>query len=164
MSLMTPPYVMHEEYYTEHPNMEILYEDPGDRRNHFLYLNGLWRNGEESIIHARETMDYEDYIALKFFGTSANVVMSPPESAEPYDVRVLLDESPPCRRRARAKTSCTNDDGNSYVSVDESRMYFLVDMDEFTSGELRLTSNSPEFRVFAFTFGSYMGGDPAKDS
>ena len=163
MSLMTPPYVMHEEYYTEHPNMEILYEDPGDRRNHFLYLNGLWRNGEESIIHARATQDYEDYIALKFFGTSANVVMSPPESAEPYNVRVLLDESPVPQAHA-GKDIMYDDDGNSYVSVDESRMYFLVDMDAFGSGELRLTSNSPEFRVFAFTFGSYMGGDPAKDS
>ena len=59
-----PPYVLHEEYFRK-TDAEILYTDAGEHRNHFMYLNGLWLNTEESLVHARETSDYEDHIALK---------------------------------------------------------------------------------------------------
>ena len=57
-----------------------------------------------------------------------------------------------------------DDEGNSYVVVDTSRMYYLIDKDTFGGGSLRLTSNSSDFSVFAFTFGSYEGGEPVKES
>ncbi len=174
MSQQFPPYVRHVEYY-EAPDVKVLYEDPGERVNHFLYLNGLWLNTEESLVHARETMDYEDYIALQFFGTSVNVVMSPHSQAEgtegevgaelgePYDVRVFLDDGPVPEDQA-GKDIEYDAEGNSYVVVDTSRMYFLVNKGEFGGGELRLSSNSPDFTVFAFTFGSYEGGEPGARS
>ena len=161
MSQQIPPYVLHEEYY-QAPDAEVLYEDPGEHINHFLYINGLWLNTAESLVHARTTEDYEDYLALKFFGTSVNVVMSP-ESETAYDVRVVLDDGPVPHDRA-GKDIMYDDEGNSYVAVDKSRMYYLVDQPEFGGGELRLASNSDEFEVFAFTFGSYQGGEPARES
>ena len=171
MSQQYPPYVRHVEYY-EAPDVKVLYEDPGEYINHFLYLNGLWLNTQESLVHARETMEYEDYIALKFFGTSVNVVMAPEsreeesdvgEAAEPYHVRIFLDDGPVPADQA-GRDIMYDSDGNSYVTVDKSRMYFLVNMDDFGGGELRLTSNSPDFTVFAFTFGSYEGGEPVARS
>ena len=156
-----PPYVLHEEYY-QGPDMEVMYTDPGEHRNHFLYLQGLWLNTAESLVHARETSDLEDYLALKFVGTSVNAVMSPGEET-PYDVVVFLDDAPVPEERA-GKDIMYGPDGSSYIEVDESRMYFLVDQQEFASGELRLASNSPEFEIFAFTFGAYEGGEPARDS
>ncbi len=160
-SMVTPPYVRHVEYY-EAPNTEVLYQDPGEHQNHFLYLNGLWLNTFESLIHARETTDFEDYMALKFFGTSANVVMSPGADG-PYEVRVFLDDAPIPEDQAGSDIMY-DDDGNSYVVVDTSRMYYLIDKDTFGGGSLRLTSNSSDFSVFAFTFGSYEGGEPVKES
>ena len=171
MSQQMPPYVRHVEYY-EAPDAKVLYEDPGEHINHFLYLNGLWLNTLESLVHARETEDYEDYIALKFYGTSVNVVMAPESHGEgeeggvpgdPYQVRIMLDDGPVPEEQA-GKDIMYDSEGNSYVSVDESRMYFLVNKDEFGGGELRLTSNSPDFTVFAFTFGSYEGGEPGRNS
>ena len=171
MAQQAPPYVRHVEYY-EAPDAKVLYEDPGEYINHFLYLNGLWLNTEESLVHARETMDYEDYIALKFFGTSVNVVMSPEshgegeasaQPAEPYNVRIFLDDAPVPEEQA-GRDVMYDSDGNSYVTVDTSRMYFLVNKEMFGGGELRLASNSTDFNVFAFTFGSYQGGEPVKKS
>ncbi|MCY4652017.1 MAG: hypothetical protein OXC95_02500, partial [Dehalococcoidia bacterium] len=171
MSQQYPPYVRHVEYY-EAPDVEVLYEDPGEHINHFLYLNGLWLNTQESLVHARETMDYEDYIALKFFGTSVNVVMAPEsqegeaevsEEAVPYEVRIILDDGPVPEERA-GRDIMYDSDGNSYVTVDRSRMYSLVNMDDFGGGVLKLSSNSPDFTVFAFTFGSYEGGEPVATS
>ena len=171
MSQQFPPYVRHVEYY-EAPDARVMYEDPGEYVNHFLYLNGLWLNTQESLVHARETTDYEDYIALKFFGTSVNVVMAPESHAEgedeselgePYQVRIFLDDAPVPEDQA-GKDIMYDAEGNSYVTVDESRMYFLVNKDAFGGGELRLSSNSPAFTVFAFTFGSYEGGEPGARS
>ena len=156
-----PPYVLHEEYY-KGPDAEVMYTDPGEHRNHFLYLQGLWLNTAESLVHARETTNLEDYMALRFVGTSVNVVMTPGEGS-PYDVVVYLDDGPIPEERA-GKDIMYDSDGSSYVEVDESRMYFLVDQQEFASGELRLASNSADFTVFAFTFGAYEGGEPARDS
>ena len=159
-AMTVPRYVAHVEYY-DAPDVDILYQDPGERLNHFLYLNGLWTNGLESLTHARETADYEDYMALKFFGTSANAVMSPGEGGAGYEVRVYLDGAPVPAESAGGDIEY-DADGNSYVAVDASRMYYLIDKDAFGGGELRLASNSADFSVFAFTFGSYEGGEPVK--
>ena len=152
-----PPYVLHEEYYRK-TDAKILYEDPGGHQNHFMYLNGLWLNTEESLVHARETSDYEDHIALKFFATSVNAVMAP-AGADSFRLRVELDGQPLMSDQAGPDVMFAND-GESYIIVDEARMYTIVNTATFQEHELTLSSNSPAFSLFAFTFGSYEGGEP----
>ena len=147
-----PPYVPYPEYYQER-NSDIEYTDPGEHNNHFIYLEGLWRNTLESLVHAQETENYEDYIAIRFYATSVNAVMAPVDS-ESFPVRLTLDEAPLGPDIAGVDVM-VDEDGNSYVLVDEARMYSLVDASEFGGHELKLSSNSPEFSLFAFTFGSY---------
>ena len=48
-----------------------------------------------------------------------------------------------------------DDRGNSYVEVDEARMYRLIRMEEFEQHELQINSNSDRFELFTFTFGAY---------
>ena len=153
-----PPYVLpdvHPEYYTQ-PDAVSEYMDPGEYHNHFLYLQGMWRNGKESLRHARETTNFEDYMALRFYGNSANVVVSP-EGDEPYDIRITLDDMPVAEEYKGADIMY-DDEGNSYVRVDEPRMYRLVSSSKYEGHELRLSSNSDAFSVFAFTFGAYTDG------
>ena len=156
-SASVPPYVLHQEFY-QVPDSDTLYIDPGDHANHFLYLNGLWRNQEESLVHARETEEYEDYVAVKFYGTSVNAVLSS-LSAEPFTVRVTIDGEALTADQTGADIAF-DEDGNSYVLVEEARMYNLVNMPVFNGHELELRTNSTEFSLFAFTFGSYEGGEP----
>ena len=156
--LSSAPYVLHQEYYEEE-DAEIFYTDPGEYRNHFLYLQGLWRNESERLVHARETESYEDYLALKFNATSVNAVMSPVNGGE-YDVRVLLNDEP-ISPEAAGTDVMYDDDGNAYIVVDSARMYHIVNLPEYQSHELKLSSNSPEFSLFAYTFGAYDGGEPA---
>ena len=157
LSRSSPPYILHEEYYQKR-DADILYTDPGTHENQFLYLNGLWRNGDESIMHARETEDYDDYIALKFFATSVNAVMTLEESLG-YAVRLTLDGMALGPEQAGVDVMY-DDDGNSFVMVNEPRMYNLVNLAEFGGHELTLSSNSSDFALFAFTFGVYEGGEP----
>ena len=151
------PYVLHEEFYVE-TDADILYKDPGKHQNDYLYLNGLWRNREESLVHARETENYEDYIAIKFYATSVNAVMAP-ENPGKLRVRVRLNGVPLMPALAGADVMF-DADGDSYILVDEARMYRVVDMPTFGGHELTLSSNSSEFELFAFTFGGYKGGEP----
>ena len=51
-------------------------------------------------------------------------------------------------------------DGNSYIDVNEARLYNLVNLMEFGGHELKLSSNSSGLLVFAYTFGVYEGGEP----
>ena len=151
------PYVLHEEYYQKR-DAEILYQDPGDHQNHYMYLSGLWLNTEESLVHARETSDYEDHIALRFFATSANAVIAP-AGADSFRLRVELDGQPLMPDQAGPDVMFAKD-AESYIIVDEARMYRIVNTTTFQEHELTLSSNSSAFSLFAFTFGSYEGGEP----
>ena len=156
-SQTAPPYVLHVEYY-ETPDADVLYEDPGEHQNHFIYLNGLWRNTEESLVHARETESHEDYIAINFYATSANAVMAS-EELKSSKVRLTIDGAPVDPGLAGADVMF-DEDGNSYVQVRESRMYRLIDTPTFGGRELKLSPNSEGVSIFAFTFGAYTGGEP----
>ena len=152
-----PPYILHPEYYDKF-DADVLYTDPGDHQNQFMYLHGLWRNEAERIVHARQTEGYEDYVALKFYGTSVNVVLGL-ESAEPYRVRVTLDDAPLTDAQAGVDVMF-GANGETFVLVDESRMYNLINLPEYGGSELKLSSESDAFTLFAFTFGAYQGGEP----
>ena len=147
------PYVLHSEFYQMFDS-PVEYKDPGDHSNHFIYLQGLWHNGLESLRHARATKDYEDYMAILFYATSVNIVMSP-EGGEPFQVMVTIDGAP--LKPTQAGVDITFDaDGKSFVMVNESRMYRVVKMPEFGGHEMKLSSNSDDFSVFAFTFGAFV--------
>ena len=51
-----------------------------------------------------------------------------------------------------------DDEGGTYIMVDRDRMYRLIESPEYSGHELKLASNSEQFTVFAFTFGSYPTG------
>lgn len=148
-----PPYIVQREFYDEIDH-DAEYQDPGEHVNHFIYLHGLWHNGRESLTHARTTENYEDYLLVKFYARSVNVVIAP-QGAEGYDVKVTLDGKPLDRTQAGADVRL-DQDGNTYVRVDEARMYRIVKLPEFGGHELKLSSNSNDFTVFAYTFGSYI--------
>ena len=46
----------------------------------------------------------------------------------------------------------------SYFVVDEPRMYQILELPEFESHEMTLSSNSDAFSLLAMTFGAYKEG------
>ena len=149
------PYIIQPEFYAVPAGGPILLKDPGDHLNHFLYLQGMWLNGLDAAQHARATEDLEDYAALKYFGTSVNVVLG--NGGEPYRVYLTVDEGPiPLADRG---TDIEEDEGGrTFILVDQDRMYRLIESSEYGGHEMKLNSNSDDFAIFAFTFGSYNTG------
>ena len=153
------PYVLHEEYYHGLGRV-VEYEDTEEEHyNQFIYLQGSWINELEHLRHARVTENYEDYIFVNFKAAEVNVVLTIGDSDEPYDVRVLVNDEPVKEEQAGLDVQW-DDEGNSYLRVEEPRMYRVIQLDDFEGHELKLSSNSDQFRVFAYTFGAYTEAQP----
>ena len=69
-------------------------------------------------------------------------------------MRVLVDGAPVARQFAGADVRYDEQD-NSFILVDQDRMYAVLSFPEFEAHELKLSSNSDSFSVFAYTFGAY---------
>ncbi len=153
------PYVLHEEYY-QGLGRVVEYEDIDEEHfNQFIYLQGSWINELEHLRHARVTENYEDYIYVNFRAAEVNVVLTIGDSDDPYDVRVLINDEPVKEEQAGLDIQW-DDEGNSFITVEEPRMYRVIQLDDFEGHELKLSSNSDQFRVFAYTFGAYVEEQP----
>lgn len=148
-------YAAQAEYYFE-PEKTREYVDKGEYAPQKWYLHGSWNNGREAIIHARQTTNLEDYIAFHFAGRSANVVINPVHP-EPFDVFVQVDDRPLSPDEAGADIKF-DEQGRSYFTVTEPRLYAFIEMPEYGERIVKLASNSNNLAIFAFTFGIYQEG------
>ena len=147
--------VAHPAYYDDRDEVNA-YTDPGAHLNQYIYLQGHWLNGPESLVHARATQDYDDYLAIKYFAAAVNAVLRS-ASGESYTVWVTLDGRTLTEENRGADVTF-DEEGRSVVIVDEPRMFRLVETGELAPHELRLSSNSDQFSLFAYTFGFYTEG------
>ena len=135
---------------------ELFYEDGGSYAHNKWYVQGLWRNEREAIVHARETETLEDYFAIKFASRSVIVVINP-EAPGPFDVVVEIDGEPLTEAQA-GEDIAWDAEGRSLLKVDGGREYLAVELDEFGVHELKLSSNAANFAIFALTFGINLAG------
>ncbi|MBI4218952.1 MAG: redoxin domain-containing protein, partial [Chloroflexi bacterium] len=148
-------YAGQDDYYTA-PDRTVFYADNQPHAHNKWYLQGLWRNETEAIVHAREIADLEDYMALKFAARSVNVVIEPGRPV-PFDVYVEMDGRW-LKPDEVGEDIVFDDQGRSFFKVSGPRLYAIVEIPEFGIHELKLRSNSDSFAVFAFTFGNYTEG------
>jgi hypothetical protein len=151
-------YIAHASYY-DGPERTADYTDPGNHFNQAMFLQGSWLNGLEAIEHGRATDNYEDYIAMRVFARSANIVIDLKEGVEPFAVKVTVaDEDTGLDRpldESEAGVDIVYRDGESFLEVNEGRMFFALSLPEYGETELKFASNSPDFALFAMTFGAY---------
>ena len=164
-----PPYVAQQEYFDA-----ILTQDDRtetttgimdttvpsvihDIQPHRLYFQGQWSVEPERIRHARATQELDDYLALKYAAKSVNAVLTS-DSGEPYRVYLTVDGAMMTADNAGADVQW-DENGASYVLVDEPRMYGLVDNPHYLPQSILIMgSTSHDFGLFAFTFGVYAEG------
>ena len=126
------------------------YNDPGDYEDGKFYLQGVWSIDSESVTHSRTGSNFEDYIAIDYSARSVNVVVRP-TGGDPFPVIVTLDGEPvPVEHRG--KDIAEDGDGNTVLNIDGPRMYNVLQSPMQRRGELRLSTNSPDFSLFTYTF------------
>ena len=130
---------------------------PQQLEPHLLYFQGQWSVEPERIRHARVTESLEDYLALNYAAKSVNAVLTS-DSGEPYQVVVTQDGAMLSAENAGLDIQW-DENGRSYIQVDEPRMYAIIDNPQYSPQSLlTMRSNSDDFGLFAFTFGVYAEG------
>ena len=145
-------YVGHSEH-CDSLDQVVEYQAPDFPPRDRIYLQGPWYNGEESLTHARETSDFEDYMVLNYSARSVNVVIRP-EGEALFKVLVTLDGLP-LDETNKGEDVVIDQDGRSFLHVDAPKLYKVVETPSYGSHVLQLSSNSTDFAIFAFTFGVY---------
>jgi len=149
-------YVVQPGYFDSRDEVVTL-KAPAELVDHKIYFNGPWLIMAESSRHARETSENEDFIALKYSAKSVNVVLTA-ESDQSYRVLLTMNGQA-LTEENKGRDVVIGDNGDSYIEVNGARLYELVDHPQYAQGQvLRMSSNSPDFGLFAFTFGVYKEG------
>ncbi len=144
--------VANPEYCTSRDQV-VEYTDSGERENHALYLHGSWIAERDILRHARETENHEDYMLLRFSARSVNVILTP-RNDETFKVLVKLDGEY-LNESNKGKNVVIENDGKSYLVVDNPGFFSVVEAPEYGVYNLELSSNSSDFALFAFTFDVY---------
>ena len=118
------------------------YSDRGHHAEGLAYLVGRWTVGSEAAKAEGEGAA----MILRYTAMDVNLVMTPPASAPPARVEVMLGEG----QRPGADAKLEN--GRFLVTVDRPRMYNLIANESVTPGSLRLIARDPGWSAFAFTF------------
>ncbi len=122
-----------------------------------INFQGPWHVGPESSTHCRMTESFEDHLSLVYSATSVNAVLTS-DSGEPYKVRITVDEEY-LTDVNKGSDIVIGDDGESYLWVTTPSLYNVINNDSYVRREtLKMSSNSPDFGLFAFTFGVYDTG------
>ncbi len=149
-------YVDQAEYYSE-PGQNILLEAPEYLTPGYLYFNGSWINEGQRALHGRVSEGFEDYVSLVYSARTVNAVLAA-ANGEPVKVLVQLDGEF-LTNENRGPDVTIGADGESYLWVNQSRMYQVVASPSYAQRkELRISVNSNQLAVYAFTFGIYDRG------
>jgi thiol-disulfide isomerase/thioredoxin len=149
-------YVRQAQYY-QNKDQVFDFTIPGELVPHHIYFQGPWRVGPESSTHGRTTESFEDYLTLVYSATSVNAVLTS-ESGEPYKVRITVNDEY-LTEENKGSDVTIGDDGESYLWVTSPTLYNVISNPSYISREtLKMSSNSPDFGLFAFTFGVYDTG------
>ena len=123
----------------------------------FFYAKGRWASTAE-YMEAAEEGDHS--IVLRYEASGVNVVMASPRGAS-QDVKIRLDGQPlsPQQKTQDTRFRSSEVGQESYITVQNSRMYALVDTHDFGVHTLELVCPAG-VAVFAFTFNHCV--DPAE--
>jgi thiol-disulfide isomerase/thioredoxin len=124
------------------------YSIPAETRLNRFYLGGRWTvEAERAVASAAGAR-----LVYRYLAANANLVMSPPSDGAGR-VEVLLDGKP-VPADARGGDVTVDQDGRTYVEVDDERLYDLIRTDNIYDGHLlELRFETPGTAGYAFTFG-----------
>lgn len=125
------------------------FTDPQNHLDGLIYLHGQWLNSAEFVKHARTTENLEDYIVINYLASEVNVVLGAAE--KPYKVFVELDGKKLADRYAGSDIKF-DEGGNAFFEVTTDKLYNVIN-GPIGKRELKLSSNSPDFTLYTFTFG-----------
>lgn len=133
------------------PNQVVAFQDPGKWEDGKVYAHGRWLNHREALISAGAGgAKPSEYIAIQYHALEVNSVIKP-EAGKPIRMWVYHDGKP-VAKEDKGDDIRYDEQGLSYVTVDEPRMYNLVKNKVFGQKTLKLATADPGLGIYTFTF------------
>jgi thiol-disulfide isomerase/thioredoxin len=132
----------------QEPNKPELFSLPEQLEQNRLYLDGNWLVRRE---FATPVGGKTSSLVIDYQAKEVNLVVRP--QAE-KSFRVLVEQDGKPLEAGNRGSDIVDSDAQTYLEVTEPRMYSVVNNATFGGGTLRLSSDSPSFGAYAFTFTS----------
>lgn len=128
------------------PNKVTVFTIPKKLEEDKLYFDGAWKIVHEFAVPVGKR---ESSLLINYQAKEANLVIHP-QSENNFKVLVEQDGKPVPKEDRGIDLSEEN--GKTVIEVKEPRMYNIINNSKFHRYILRLSSNSPSFGAYAFTF------------
>jgi thiol-disulfide isomerase/thioredoxin len=114
------------------PSSDISYHDSGGHRDGAIYLDGFWHATRDAVAYGGGS----GYFDIPYHAIEVEVVMTPSGGATRVDV---TQDGKPLPRDDAGKDVTYDANGMSYVNVDASRAYQVVENQKYGNYDLRLS-------------------------
>ncbi len=133
------------------PGQTIDFHDRGRRAERGFFAEGLWTNYKDHFEHNRDTMSLNDYIGTIYIARDVYAVMHYKGGEAVSRIYVTRDETP-VPSPLRGKDIKEDDDGNTYILLQEPRLYYLISGEDDQPHEIRLLSQRKGAAINSFSF------------
>lgn len=131
------------------PDQVTDFKDPGRHAEGFSYLEGRWYWGTENTMFAGEKAN-PGKVSVRYTAKEVNVVMKMLHEG-PGEV-YLMQDGRPLEPSEAGEDVRFDDAGRAYVTVEQSRLYRLVNNPQLASRELTLVVPTQGLAFYVFTF------------
>jgi hypothetical protein len=129
----------------------VRFEDDGRRLERGFFLRGLWTNREEYFEHSEGIEDHSDYMGIIYLGHELYGVMDQPAPGKKSRVYIRRDDEPVPAENWGADMKA-DESGNTFIEVDEPRLYYLIANEDQEFHELKLLVKDDKLAVYIFSF------------
>ena len=120
------------------PGNAVTYSIPNDLKQHYFYLDGVWKNLQGSMMLVSDS----GTIVLPYHAKEVNIV-----TANEAELVILLDGKPITAEYEGKDVS------SGVATLSEPGLYNIVNSENPSSHLLEIQVNEPGFEIYTFTFG-----------
>ncbi|MFN0157334.1 MAG: redoxin domain-containing protein [Bacteroidota bacterium] len=131
------------------PESVVEYLDPMLYLDGRFYAGGNWMNDRNSLRLAPDG-DKSGHIVLKYQALEVNAVIKP-EGDSGFEVVVTQDDMP-LSEASKGDDVTIGEDGRSYLTIRDAKMFSVVRNKEFGEHVLKLSAKSGGFALYSLTF------------
>jgi thiol-disulfide isomerase/thioredoxin len=129
------------------PSTDLAYHDPGSHHDGAIYLDGYWHATREAVVFGGGS----GYFAMTYHAIEVTAVMTPSKAATRVNV---TQDGQPLPHEDAGSDIHYDTSGVSYVDVDASRSYHLVENKTFGTHDLHLSPQAYGLGVYDLDFES----------
>ncbi len=131
-----------------------LFKDKGSRAERGFFLEGLWKNHEDYLEHARANETLSDYAGILYQAREVYVVASTAGASSGSRVYVTRDGEP-VPPGYQGPDLQVDEKGETYFIPADPKLYYLVQGEDSELHELKLWTVSKNVRFYSFAFSNY---------